>query len=414
MIEKTVKMPDDFLPLLPLSEQTVNSKQADQEKPKFAGILKEELNNEESKKEVPSVSREDNLKNHEKKDSGQTAKAAPGIEEKPGHVKAFFEKGPAGNQAFGLIGRFPIPSDKQNASSGVQVDGENLPNNQPKRLFSELVAENQAISRVARETALNLQAERTILQAGSNLEKVPERVISIKQALGTKESIPEMTASRPEKAVPNRVEYVPVATDQEKPETIQFSRGAEEQTLLKSVAEMKPMSAVMETARIENTRDPVAVNTLEPRPLLNAERYMVPETLVRRVESAVLMMLDRHDNRLTVKLHPPELGRVQIELQIRNGGAEVRIHTENPLVREVVLSNLEQLRNNIENSGYLLNRLDVEVGGFSRFAGSQGQRRAAVLRAQGHGGQIEETNEEPGANQTEGAVYYGGRVNLIV
>jgi len=69
--------------------------------------------------------------------------------------------------------------------------------------------------------------------------------------------------------------------------------------------------------------------------------------LTQRVRAAVIRgsQLARRDGRseLTLRLHPPGLGRLKVQVEMRDGELTVRIKAENPDVREALQSQLSSL-----------------------------------------------------------------------
>lgn len=95
------------------------------------------------------------------------------------------------------------------------------------------------------------------------------------------------------------------------------------------------------------------------------EQYQeLREKITGTVENTIKMLMVSNENRMTIQLHPPELGRVQVELVVKDNQVNARINTENQAVKEVVLTNMNQLKSNLEEAGIQVTRLDVEVGGF--------------------------------------------------
>jgi flagellar hook-length control protein FliK len=64
---------------------------------------------------------------------------------------------------------------------------------------------------------------------------------------------------------------------------------------------------------------------------------------------------------LQVRLHPPELGLLQIELSSRDGAFTARLDVETPAARQAVLEQLPQLREALAQNGHTLERVDVQV-----------------------------------------------------
>ena len=119
-----------------------------------------------------------------------------------------------------------------------------------------------------------------------------------------------------------------------------------------------------------NTREAQPVKTeIKIQKLLHQqnirEQYeVVKDNVLNSVDNGIKMMLSQGENRISIKLHPPELGKIQVELIVKDNHVNARLHTENAAVKEVIMTNLGQLKSNIENAGISVQRFDVEVGGF--------------------------------------------------
>lgn len=140
------------------------------------------------------------------------------------------------------------------------------------------------------------------------------------------------------------------------------------------------------------------------------------ERVLTRVENGIFMLAEKGDPRVTIKLYPPELGKVQIDLQVKDSVMDVQIRTENSTVREVILANLEQLKTNVENSGLQMGRCDVDVGDFRQYfaqSNGDGERNARPGNGRGRGGSA--AGIEAAAVPLGPYGYYLGRsVNIVV
>jgi hypothetical protein len=74
-------------------------------------------------------------------------------------------------------------------------------------------------------------------------------------------------------------------------------------------------------------------------------------------------LLDTHQagRPLSVRLHPPELGLLQIELSSREGVFTARMDVETPAARQTILDQLPQLREALAQTGHTIERIDVQV-----------------------------------------------------
>lgn len=112
---------------------------------------------------------------------------------------------------------------------------------------------------------------------------------------------------------------------------------------------------------------------------------------------------------VTLRLTPPEMGTVRIQLQIQNGTVNAQFHAETESTRTMLNQQLSQLRSSLEHQGLSVDRLSVQPmqpssnatlqhesqndregqphdgrsrGGFTRQGGEGGQRQGADAKEQ--------------------------------
>lgn len=73
------------------------------------------------------------------------------------------------------------------------------------------------------------------------------------------------------------------------------------------------------------------------------------------------MDLNRDENSVRLKLHPEELGYVDLNLKMEEGKLVVKILVENEAARDLFNSNLNQLNNNLLRQDIVLGRVDIEL-----------------------------------------------------
>jgi flagellar hook-length control protein FliK len=100
---------------------------------------------------------------------------------------------------------------------------------------------------------------------------------------------------------------------------------------------------------------------------------------VQRVARAVRSSADR-GGPLRLRLSPPELGALRLEVQLRSGVLTARLEAETPAARALLLENLPQLRERLAEQNVQVGRFDVELLGSS--PDGPGGRQAADARAQ--------------------------------
>jgi hypothetical protein len=131
-------------------------------------------------------------------------------------------------------------------------------------------------------------------------------------------------------------------------------------------AHAEPFKAALEAAPAQQTRPPTGL----PHPL--------PKILDRMV-----WMIRGGEQRSRIHVSPPELGRLDIELYVRQGGQiQASLGAETLAVKELIESNLAQLRQQLADHGLSVERFEVMVGlADRRFSG--GESRSGDWRGEG-------------------------------
>jgi flagellar hook-length control protein FliK len=151
------------------------------------------------------------------------------------------------------------------------------------------------------------------------------------------------------------------------------------------------------------------------------DQYQIfQEKIAHSVENSIKFLISSGESRAVIQLHPPELGRVQMELVVNDNQVTAKINTENAAVKEVILANLEQLKSNLANAGTQINKFDVEVGGFKNYyeqhfskgrTGNSGQKGSAGLELFPDGNEL---MLDQVINQQALTFYLGRRINCLI
>jgi flagellar hook-length control protein FliK len=102
---------------------------------------------------------------------------------------------------------------------------------------------------------------------------------------------------------------------------------------------------------------------------------------VQRVEGA-LRAAQQRDGRIQVRLAPPELGVVHIELAVQNGVMTAKLEAETATARNALLDNLPALRERLAEQNIRVEKFDVDV---RRDPQNGGGNNAPGDRPDGHG-----------------------------
>jgi flagellar hook-length control protein FliK len=144
------------------------------------------------------------------------------------------------------------------------------------------------------------------------------------------------------------------------------------------------------------------------------------EKISHSVENSIKFLISSGESRATIQLHPPELGRVQVDLVVHDNQVTAKINTENASVKEVILTNLDQLKSNLANAGTQINKFEVEVGGFknhleqhfSREKGGNGYKQGNSGR--GFSQDSSELMADEASSQQALTYYLGRSINCLI
>jgi flagellar hook-length control protein FliK len=62
-----------------------------------------------------------------------------------------------------------------------------------------------------------------------------------------------------------------------------------------------------------------------------------------------------------VRLEPPSLGKIQIDVQADSAGVSARLEVQTPAARQTLLDNISLLHDAIGQTGATVSRIDIEV-----------------------------------------------------
>jgi flagellar hook-length control protein FliK len=104
------------------------------------------------------------------------------------------------------------------------------------------------------------------------------------------------------------------------------------------------------------------LNSHANRPIGDREAapHVDPARFVSRVARAVQTAHER-GGPLQLRLSPPELGTMRLELAVHEGALSAKIETDNATARQVLLDNLPALRDRLAEQNVRIERFDVDV-----------------------------------------------------
>jgi flagellar hook-length control protein FliK len=87
----------------------------------------------------------------------------------------------------------------------------------------------------------------------------------------------------------------------------------------------------------------------------------LPASLVNQVGRQISRSILRGERVIKLHLHPPELGGIKIDVDIKDNTLKLGVITENSSVKELLLSNAHELRQALVEQGVKLEKLDIQI-----------------------------------------------------
>jgi len=91
-------------------------------------------------------------------------------------------------------------------------------------------------------------------------------------------------------------------------------------------------------------------------------RNILPQHVIDQLGRQISRSLIRGDGIVQLRLKPVELGSVRLEMQMTEKQMNISVAAENGMVKELLLSNVQELKEMLQGQGIRLDKLDVHVG----------------------------------------------------
>lgn len=96
-----------------------------------------------------------------------------------------------------------------------------------------------------------------------------------------------------------------------------------------------------------------------------------PKQFVSEIAQKAGAFLSKDRNEMSIQLTPENLGKISIKIGLNDGTLTGKIYAENYSVKEIIETNLNQLRDALEEKGLSISGLEVHVGDNSQNFGSR-------------------------------------------
>jgi hypothetical protein len=90
-------------------------------------------------------------------------------------------------------------------------------------------------------------------------------------------------------------------------------------------------------------------------------RNLLPAYLINQVGKQISRSILRGERVIKLQLHPPELGGMKVDMEIKDNILKLGVIIENSSVKELLLSNAHELRQALVEQGVKLEKLDIQI-----------------------------------------------------
>jgi flagellar hook-length control protein FliK len=144
----------------------------------------------------------------------------------------------------------------------------------------------------------------------------------------------------------------------------------------------------IDTARYDNFVSRFSEVTNEVKENSGPAKGVAPSYLIDQVGKQISASMLNGDKTIKFQLKPPELGTLKIEMDVNDNVLKLGVITENSTTKEILLSNIQELRDSLIDQGVKLEKLDVQINyNFEQsLANSKGGTREQRRSAQGRDG----------------------------
>lgn len=124
-------------------------------------------------------------------------------------------------------------------------------------------------------------------------------------------------------------------------------------------------------------------------------RSSLPAYLVDQVGKQISRSILRGDRIVRLQLKPPDLGRVKINIDIKDNALKLGMIAEHSSVKELLLSNVHELRGSLVSQGIKLENIDIQINyGFGQSLAGSKEGKRWNQDSDGKGGFISKNSAE--------------------
>jgi flagellar hook-length control protein FliK len=152
------------------------------------------------------------------------------------------------------------------------------------------------------------------------------------------------------------------------PSDTDFNEFAQTPFLNEVVSNLSPFQAVS-----DSLPDSQLINSAQNSHVVARSPQQLQAQVFQQISAAVMHGIRSEEHHLVLRLYPQELGEVKVDMHVKNEQISITFNMENSRVKEMLESNMEQFRENMEQKGFSLGECNVSVGQQDDF-GNEWQR----------------------------------------
>jgi len=153
----------------------------------------------------------------------------------------------------------------------------------------------------------------------------------------------------------------------------------------KSGGESKAAFSVKEAVATENGSAGIQRERPESAAVTQATRTVRLPDPLPKVLDRMAWMIQAGEQKGRILVSPPELGRLDLDVVIKQGHLQAQLSAENPHVKEIIEANLSQLKQQLTDLGFVVDRFDVMVGLEERSFSKEGMWASAHRKGRSSG-----------------------------
>ena len=85
------------------------------------------------------------------------------------------------------------------------------------------------------------------------------------------------------------------------------------------------------------------------------------ERIISQITGDIKEAATNDGGRIKIALNPPDLGKLEMDVTVRNGKVEVILVADNKDVQQILNANIDRLKDNLQNQGLTIDRCDVSM-----------------------------------------------------